>query len=236
VVIPNAGLLTGSVIVNTAFDKRRLEYAVGIGYGDDIETARRIMLETVRGVPGVLSEPAPDVLAFDLAGSSVNLRLRWWVAPPRKTDTLASRDAVLTAVKQALTAAGIDLPFPTTPPHGGPIVAFTSAMNRHPDPTPPLLTERSFIAATLHDPLTMRATQPPGPTPTPTPSPQPPPPLSPHQPVPSAPAPPKVPMPTYEDPPPVKPVAGLLNPEREEPGPRRLPAASNFAYRNGATL
>jgi len=69
VVIPNAGLLTGSVIVNTAFDKRRLEYAVGIGYGDDIETARRIMLETVRGVPGVLSEPAPDVLAFDLAGS-----------------------------------------------------------------------------------------------------------------------------------------------------------------------
>jgi small-conductance mechanosensitive channel len=59
VVIPNANLFIDSVTVNTAFEARRLEVDLGIGYGDDIETARRVMLETLRGVEGVLESPAP---------------------------------------------------------------------------------------------------------------------------------------------------------------------------------
>ncbi|NJR51517.1 MAG: mechanosensitive ion channel family protein, partial [Leptolyngbyaceae cyanobacterium CSU_1_3] len=58
-------------------------------------------------------DPAPDVLVMELAGSSVNLRVRWWINPPRRIDDLRSRDQVLTAIKQTLTANGIDLPFPT---------------------------------------------------------------------------------------------------------------------------
>jgi hypothetical protein len=71
------------------------------------------MLETLRGTDGVLPEPAPEVLVMDLAESAVNIRLRWWVQPPRQYDVLASRDAVLERVKGALQQAGIDLPFPT---------------------------------------------------------------------------------------------------------------------------
>ncbi len=113
VVIPNAELFTNAVLVNTAFDKRRLQYDVGIGYGDDIETAKQLMLEAVQNVDGVLSDPAPDVLVVELAGSSVNIRLRWWIQPPRRGDALDTQDRVMTAVKAALTAHGIDLPFPT---------------------------------------------------------------------------------------------------------------------------
>ncbi|WP_437640516.1 mechanosensitive ion channel family protein [Sorangium sp. So ce854] len=40
VVIPNSELFTNSVMVNTAFDVRRLEVDVGVGYGDDIERAK----------------------------------------------------------------------------------------------------------------------------------------------------------------------------------------------------
>jgi small-conductance mechanosensitive channel len=61
----------------------------------------------------VLSDPAPDVLVMDLAGSSVNVRARWWIAPPQKADALDARDRVLTALKGGLTSAGIDWPFPT---------------------------------------------------------------------------------------------------------------------------
>ena len=113
VVIPNAELFTDTVVVNTAFEHRRLEYDIGIGYGDDVDRARGVILETVRGTEGVLADPAPDVLLMDLASSSVNLRVRWWIAPPQRADALDARDKVLAAVKHQLTAHGIDLPFPT---------------------------------------------------------------------------------------------------------------------------
>ena len=113
VVIPNADLFTDTVVVNTAFEHRRLEYDIGIGYSDDVDRARGVILDTVRSTEGVLAEPAPDVLLMDFAPSSANLRVRWWIAPPKRADALDARDEVLTAVKHQLTAHGIDLPFPT---------------------------------------------------------------------------------------------------------------------------
>jgi small-conductance mechanosensitive channel len=113
IVIPNAELFTNSVMVNTAFENRRLEYDVGIGYGDDIDRAKELILEALASVDGVLREPSPDVLVMELAESTVNIRARWWINPPRRADALDSRDRVLSAIKNKLTANGIDLPFPT---------------------------------------------------------------------------------------------------------------------------
>lgn len=113
IVIPNSELFTNSVTVNTAFDNRRLEYDVGIGYGDDIDRAKQLMLDAMLSVDEVLKDPAPDVLVMELAGSTVNIRVRWWVHPPRRADNLISRDKVITAIKKKLVANGIDLPFPT---------------------------------------------------------------------------------------------------------------------------
>ena len=112
VIIPNGVIYTQSITVITAYDLLRSEYDVGIGYGDDVSTARGIALDALQGVEGVLDEPAPDVLLWDLAGSSKNLRLRWWTRPKR-ANVVAVRDRVLQAVAEALAAAGIDLPFPT---------------------------------------------------------------------------------------------------------------------------
>lgn len=114
IVIPNSELFTNAVTVNTAYDKRRLEYDIGIGYGDDIGNAKRIIMDAIIGAPDVLDDPAPDVLVVDLAESSVNLRARWWVHPPRQMDVLNVRDTVLERIKNALMEAGVDLPFPTT--------------------------------------------------------------------------------------------------------------------------
>lgn len=113
IVIPNSELFTNSVTVNTAFENRRLQYDIGIGYGDDIDEARRFMLEAMHETDGVLETPVPDAIVVDLADSSVNIRARWWVAPPRRADVLDLQDRVLTNIKNKLTANGIDLPFPT---------------------------------------------------------------------------------------------------------------------------
>jgi small conductance mechanosensitive channel len=113
VVIPNAKILTNMLTVNTAYPQRRVDYEFGIGYGDDIERAKLLAIEAIREVKGILAKPAPDVIVTGLADSTVNLRARWWIAPPRRGDANDSRDLVLTAIKRKLSANGIDLPFPT---------------------------------------------------------------------------------------------------------------------------
>lgn len=113
IVIPNSELFTNSVTVNTAFEKRRLQYDVGIGYGDDIDRAKYLILEAMHETASVVAYPAPDALVVDLADSTVNIRARWWIHPPRRADVMDLQDQVLTAIKNKLTANGIDLPFPT---------------------------------------------------------------------------------------------------------------------------
>lgn len=113
IVIPNSELFTNSVTVNTAFDNRRLEYDIGIGYGDNIDEARRLILEAIHETDRVLEHPAPDAIVVELGGSTVNIRARWWVTPPRRADVLDLQDEVLTNIKNKLVANAIDLPFPT---------------------------------------------------------------------------------------------------------------------------
>ena len=113
VVIPNSNLFTNSVTVNTAHETRRLQYDVGIGYGDDVDRACALLLEAVREAEGTLADPAPEALVVDLAGSSLNVRVRWWINSPRRADVMTSMHAVLRSVRNKLPANGIDLPFPT---------------------------------------------------------------------------------------------------------------------------
>lgn len=112
VVIPNTDIYTRAVVVRTAFPERRSEYDVGIGYGDDVEEACRVILDAMRQVEGVASDPAPEAFAWALDASSVNIKVRWW-SDSQRASVVHVQGRVLTAVKRALSEAGIDLPFPT---------------------------------------------------------------------------------------------------------------------------
>jgi small conductance mechanosensitive channel len=113
VVIPNGEVFTKAVIVNTAYGKRRSEHIVGIGYGDDIETAKQVIRDAVKGVRGVLNDPAPDALVVELADSSVQILVWYWFSPPEYRNMVKVRDEVLVAMKRKITEAGIDMPYPT---------------------------------------------------------------------------------------------------------------------------
>lgn len=113
VVIPNSDLYKGSLIVNTAYAERRLQYDLVIGNGDDIGTAKQVIRDVLRGLSDVEAEPGPDVLVVGYADAGVQLRVRWWIRPPRRADALDLQDKVLEAIKIALTTHGIDLPYPT---------------------------------------------------------------------------------------------------------------------------
>ena len=124
IVIPNSNLFTESVIVHTAFAHRRMEHEISIGIGDDIELAKARLLEAIHNVPGVLQQPAPDVLVVQLDNSSARLRLRWWITPAQDAYALVQQDQVLRALQQALRA---HIPQENAPPSATAAAASTAS-------------------------------------------------------------------------------------------------------------
>lgn len=101
VVIPNASLFTESVLVNTAYSRRRSEHEVTINNNEEIADAKARSLAAVEQVEGVLREPPPEVLVTSLGTSKTQLRVRWWTAAARR-EMLTVQDRVITALRQAL--------------------------------------------------------------------------------------------------------------------------------------
>ncbi len=109
VIIPNGDVFTSVVTSNTASPIRRREFIVGIGYGDPIEKAQVVALETIRGVEGVAAEPGPDVLVDELAASTVNLKLRFYTNSQR-ADYLRVGSECMLRVKEAFDREHISMP------------------------------------------------------------------------------------------------------------------------------
>ena len=111
VIVPNSTLYNDTVINNTAYDERRFEVVVGVGYDDDIEKAKDLAIETLEEAEGVDAEPEPQVLVNELGGSSVDLKLRGWTKPS-KANMVKSASEVTQIVKEKYDEAGIDIPYP----------------------------------------------------------------------------------------------------------------------------
>lgn len=112
VVIPNSDIYTNAIVVSTAHNRRRSDYDVGIGYGDNIGEACDVISEALFKVEGVLKKPAPEALPWELAASWVTIRARWWTHS-KQTDVTHVKAKVIQAIKEALDAADIDMPFET---------------------------------------------------------------------------------------------------------------------------
>lgn len=57
IVIPNSDIYTNAIMVKTAYEFRRSQYDVGIGYGDGIKEACEVIRHAIAGVAEVESEP-----------------------------------------------------------------------------------------------------------------------------------------------------------------------------------
>ena len=112
VIVPNSKISNNQVVNYTYPDPRyRIQTHVGAAYGTDIEMARRIIVETVQKVEGVLQEQPVDALYVEMGDSAMIFRVRWWIESYE--DTRRMFDRVHTALQQALDEAGVESPFPT---------------------------------------------------------------------------------------------------------------------------
>jgi small conductance mechanosensitive channel len=110
IVIPNADLFTHSVTVNTALDARRWEYDLAVRAVGDVAELKSFIIHTVKKVPGVLSDPSPEVLVTDLGdleSNTVKVRVLWSTKAPGQHEMLVSYDEVLVAIRQALGRAAV---------------------------------------------------------------------------------------------------------------------------------
>lgn len=111
IVIPNATVYTSPVTVNTAYQRRRCEFMVGIGYEDDVQKAKEIILGLLDKDQRILSQPNFSVNVTTLADFSVNLTVRWWV-DTTQVITAASISQIQELVLEAFSQNNISIPYP----------------------------------------------------------------------------------------------------------------------------
>jgi len=111
VIVPNS-VIAKSLVVNYSYPDTRYrnQIHIGVAYGSDIEQVRRILVETVSQVEGVLPDKPVEALFLEFGDSALVFRVRWWL--DSYVDTRRMFDRVNTAMYNALNQAGIEIPFP----------------------------------------------------------------------------------------------------------------------------
>lgn len=109
VFIPNQEVFQSSITNNTASPVRRSSVMVGIDYGADVEQAKAAVQDAIATIEGIEADPAPLVLVHELAASTVNLEILFWVNSRRKS-FLSVTSEVRRAVKERLEKEEIEMP------------------------------------------------------------------------------------------------------------------------------
>ncbi|MFY0311481.1 mechanosensitive ion channel family protein [Leisingera sp. D0M16] len=110
VIIPNSEVWGNTITNYSSFDTRRAEWTFGVGYGADLAVAERVIRETIMGDSRSHSDPEPFIQVNALNSSSVDFLVRVWVDA---ADYFQYQADMKRKVKEALDAAGVDIPFPT---------------------------------------------------------------------------------------------------------------------------
>jgi small conductance mechanosensitive channel len=110
VVVPNQQLSQERIINYTMTPEIRVKIPIGIAYKENIDQARTVLLETIKGDTSILSDPSPRVIVAGLGDSSVNLQLRFWIE--NSDDQYGFIYEYTEKCKVALDKAGIEIPYP----------------------------------------------------------------------------------------------------------------------------
>ena len=111
ILVPNSYLYKNPTKVVTDRTKRRVDLVVGVAYGEEVDAARDVIRNAVEGLGTVDPGERVDVFAREFNASSIDFIVRWWTGST-PIDEHRSRDEVVAAIKSALDAAEIEIPFP----------------------------------------------------------------------------------------------------------------------------
>ncbi|MDR9364733.1 MAG: mechanosensitive ion channel [Balneolaceae bacterium] len=114
IMIPNGPLSSGSLTNYSTEPTRRVDWTVGIGYGDDVDKAYEVIQNLIGGDDRILDEPAPFIAVKELADSSVNFTVRAWV---NASDYWGVFFRMNEEVYKTFEKEGLNIPYPHTDVH-----------------------------------------------------------------------------------------------------------------------
>ena len=114
VIIPNGTLSSSSMVNINQESTRRVDLLFGIGYSDNIDTAKAVLESLAVKDARILKDPEPMFVVSELADSSVNFTVRLWVNTPDYWGVFFDMHE---HVKKEFDAKGISIPFPQQDVH-----------------------------------------------------------------------------------------------------------------------
>ncbi len=114
IILPNAQVWGEPIVNYSHHSQRRVDFTLGIAYGDDIGRAMDIVRKVIDADERTLKDPEPQIVVGALGASSVDIIVRVWANSgdywPLKFDL--TRD-----FKEAFDDGGISIPFPQSEVH-----------------------------------------------------------------------------------------------------------------------
>lgn len=114
--VPNGAMSSGVVTNYNTQTTRRVEWIIGIDYGEDYEKVRQIVADILTADKRILNDPAPFIALHALDASSVNVIARVWVNSP---DYWGVYFDVNKTIYETFNKEGINFPFPQLTVHQG---------------------------------------------------------------------------------------------------------------------
>lgn len=112
--IPNGSLSSGTVTNYSREDTRRVEWIVGVEYGEDFDKVERTVRKILAADSRVLSTPEPFIALHALDASSVNVVIRVWV---KSSDYWSLYFDMNKTIYNVFNQEGIGFPFPQLTVH-----------------------------------------------------------------------------------------------------------------------
>ena len=112
VIIPNQDVLGHPMINYSERGMRRIDLSCGVAYGDDLEKAKQVALETVENIEYREESKGVDLYYNEFGGSSVNFVVRFWVEFTKQTDYLRAQSDSIMRLKKAYDDTDLTIPFP----------------------------------------------------------------------------------------------------------------------------
>ena len=112
VLIPNADIFTNPIKNYSRYTKRRFDLSAGVAYDSDLEIVRSTVIDVINTIPGVMSDPPPQVVFNNLGASTVDFTVYYWVNL-EVGDLTSTIDLAVTGIKIAFENKNIEMPYPT---------------------------------------------------------------------------------------------------------------------------
>lgn len=115
IIIPNGNLVNGIINNYSSMGIRRCDWKIGISYGDDVDVAKKTVLDILAADGRVLEEPEKPFVAVDsLADSAVVIVVKAWV---KSSDYWGLYYSVNETVYKTFPQKGLSFPFPQMDVH-----------------------------------------------------------------------------------------------------------------------